>query len=234
MNTVNRADTSTCSKDMTAAECSLPTVQHLQIEIDQDQWLSNNSNTTATFEIEPMVYRSLSPDLDSDPEFESGIFSSMQLEPPVFRSLELEPAGSNDDNKPPALQDFRVLDLSVTDIADAGLSFLSAFSHIQSLNLFSTKVTDDGLEHVAKMEGLVELDLCGTEISDAGLARLEPLHKLEVLKVCGNKGITDAGASWLLTALKALTSLELRATSVSSECIQMVAEALALRTMAIR
>ena len=39
-----------------------------------------------------------------------------------------------------AVSDFRVLDLSVTDIADAGLSFLAAFSHIQSLNLFSTKV----------------------------------------------------------------------------------------------
>lgn len=127
------------------------------------------------------------------------------------------------------LSEMRTLDLSVTDIADAGLTFLSAFSNITCLNLFSTKVSDDGLEHVAKLHCLIELDLCGTEVSDAGLSRLESLQSLEILKLCGNQRVTDEGAIQVLSALKALHCLELRSTAVSEECLQKVAETLGLR-----
>eukprot|EP00658_Telonema_sp_P-2_P014988 TRINITY_DN1572_c0_g1_i4.p1 TRINITY_DN1572_c0_g1~~TRINITY_DN1572_c0_g1_i4.p1 ORF type:complete len:800 (+),score=140.40 TRINITY_DN1572_c0_g1_i4:190-2589(+) len=120
------------------------------------------------------------------------------------------------------LQEMRVLDLSVTDIADVGLSFLSAFSNITSLNLFSTKVTDDGLVHVAKLDNLVDLDLCGTEVSDTGLHRLQSLQLLETLKACGNVRITDEGAFSMLEAVEALQKLELRSTSVTTDCLNQI------------
>lgn len=135
----------------------------------------------------------------------------------------------DDDDDQLTLQEMRVLDLSVTDIADSGLSFLKAFSQITSLNLFSTKVTDDGLVHVAKLDHLTDLDLCGTEVSDAGLCQLEPLQNLEVLKACGNVRITDGGASRLLEAVEALQNLELRSTSVTPGCLEMIATVLATR-----
>lgn len=202
----------------------MPSMDSLHLDIDEPNWHNNDMWRTDEFDMD-------------DVEDISHSISSMQLEPLVYRSIELDMDDVDDvvnhehmdDDEPPALQDFRVLDLSVTDIADAGLSFLAAFSHIQSLNLFSTKITDNGLEHVAKMVGLIELDMCGTEVSDVGLSWLKPLDKLEVLKVCGNKRITDDGASWLMEALTTLTSLELRATSVTSECAQLVADTLAFR-----
>lgn len=135
----------------------------------------------------------------------------------------------DDDDDKLTLQEMRVLDLSVTDIADTGLSFLAAFSQITSLNLFSTKVTDEGLKHVAKLDHLIDLDLCGTEVSDAGLSQLEPLQNLETLKACGNLRITDGGASRLLEAVEALQNLELRSTSVTPECLEMIATVLATR-----
>lgn len=213
----------------------------LNMEIDNGESLPQEP-VFSEIDFEPLAFRGLDDYEDDLDE----CLALMQLEPEVYRGFELDDvedvvdqermdhAGRMDDN-PSILQDFRVLDLSVTDIADAGLSFLAAFSHIQSLNLFSTKITDDGLEHVAKMSALIELDLCGTEVSDAGLSWLKPLDKLEVLKVCGNKRITDDGASWLMEALTTLTSLELRSTSVTSECAELVADTLAFRvSMAMR
>lgn len=135
----------------------------------------------------------------------------------------------DEQDNPVTLQEMRVLDLSVTDVADHGLSFLSAFTHITSLNLFSTKVTDDGLKHVAQLGDLTDLDLCGTEVSDVGLGKLEGLQSLAVLKACGNTRITNDGARRFLEAVEALQSLELRSTSVTEDCLEMIAGVLNCR-----
>jgi len=157
---------------------------------------------------------------------ESDLSSSEQpAEAPSVPTIQL----MDENSSPTPLQALRVLDLSVTDIADTGLSFLSLFPLITSLNLFSTKVTDDGLKHVAKLDNLVELDLCGTEISDTGLECLETLQSLEILKVCGNKRVTDDGALQTLLALAGLQTLELRATSVTTNCLEQITKILGLR-----
>eukprot|EP00656_Telonema_subtile_P012279 TRINITY_DN1617_c0_g1_i5.p1 TRINITY_DN1617_c0_g1~~TRINITY_DN1617_c0_g1_i5.p1 ORF type:complete len:726 (+),score=122.29 TRINITY_DN1617_c0_g1_i5:312-2489(+) len=153
-----------------------------------------------------------------------GMFGSL-----IKCAMEETCAMEEEENDPATLQAMRVLDLSVTDVADQGLSFLSAFSHITSLNLFSTKVTDDGLKHVAKLDNLVDLDLCGTEVSDVGLEQLEGLQSLEILKACGNTRITNDGACHFLEAVEALQSLELRSTSVTAECLEMIAGVLNCR-----
>lgn len=211
----------------------MPSMNSLHLNIDEQDW-HNEADVFDSFE-NNRAYRGIDDfDLDDVDDISHSVSEHLVLEPLVYRSIELDDvedvvSQEHMDEEPSALQDFRVLDLSVTDIADSGLSFLAAFSHIQSLNLFSTKITDKGLEHVAKMVGLIELDMCGTEVSDVGLSWLKPLDRLEVLKVCGNKRITDDGASWLMEALTTLTSLELRATSVTSECAQLVADTLAFR-----
>lgn len=217
---------------------------------DDCGWLNDSLNSFELSEHQEPLYRGIEFG-DSDCGMFTGpaeMLDEMELESPKYRCMELEsniefPEAEHLGWSPPAndfqlanedhqdtLQEMRTLDLSVTDIADAGLTFLSAFSKITSLNLFSTKVTDDGLEHVAKLDCLIELDLCGTEVSDAGLSRLEPLKSLEILKLCGNQRVTDDGAFQVLKALAALHCLELRSTSVSEEGLQQVAEILGLRT----
>lgn len=121
----------------------------LHMEIDDGEWLPQEP-VFSEIDFEPLAYRGLD-DFEDDLD---ECLASMQMEPEVYRGFELDDvedvveqermdhAGRMDDNDPSILQDFRVLDLSVTDIADAGLSFLAAFSHIQSLNLFSTKVAE--------------------------------------------------------------------------------------------
>lgn len=227
---------------------------------DDGSWLNDSLSAFEIDQQEGCVFRGFEPgDFDSglfttdlvetpeDLDFDS-------LESPTFRcaepmeGFEMEPLDISLDTccnntivesqqpdiacKPEAgsFQEMRTLDLSVTDIADAGLGFLSAFSKITCLNLFSTKVTDDGLEHVAKLSNLTQLDLCGTEVSDAGLGRLVGLTCLEILKLSGNQRITDDGVLQVITAIKALRCLELRSTSVSSECLEQVADILNLRS----
>lgn len=202
--------------------------------VDQDDdcnWL-NDSLSPFEIEHEAPHYPTVQFDDIEGEMFLSSCIDEIELESPQYRCVDAldfpdaEDLGWNPDDmnrtSDVTLQEMRTLDLSVTDIADTGLSFLSAFSKITSLNLFSTKVTDDGLKHVAKLDSLTDLDLCGIEVSDAGLNCLATLKSLEILKLCGNKRITDDGAIEVLTALAALQCLELRSTSVSDEFLQQV------------
>jgi len=145
---------------------------------------------------------------------------------------DVKPSGSASPNlEGGPLHNIETLDLSVTELFGWGLQFLGQLPHLKSLNLFSTKVSDEGMVHIAGHRSLVDLNLCGTNITDLGVHHLTGLESLEELKVSGNKGITDAGATLLLSSLDSLRTLEIKKTSVSSECSIEIHEVLYTRGM---
>ncbi|MDW8038002.1 MAG: protein kinase, partial [Thermoguttaceae bacterium] len=70
------------------------------------------------------------------------------------------------------------LDLSWTQITDAGLVHLAKLTNLQSLDLSETKITDAGLVHLAKLTNLQDLNLSWPKITDAGLVHLAKLTNL--------------------------------------------------------
>ncbi len=64
------------------------------------------------------------------------------------------------------------VDLSFTQITDAGLVHLAGLTSPQDLNLYGTQITDAGLVHLEGLTSLQTLHLFNTQITDAGLAKL--------------------------------------------------------------
>jgi Leucine-rich repeat (LRR) protein len=110
------------------------------------------------------------------------------------------------------LQDLRILDLSLTNltdagmerlkslplvtdlnlvyaelITDAGVAYLKGWKNLERLNLRGTKVNDTGLEHLKRLTSLKSLDLSFTEVTDNGLEHLASLTELQQLSIGGNK-----------------------------------------------
>lgn len=96
------------------------------------------------------------------------------------------------------------LDLSETQITDAGLAQLKGLTSLDHLYLVNTLVSDAGLEHLKGLTKLEWLSLISTRVSNAGLANLSELSNLRVLYLYETQ-ITDAG----LVHLRELTRLEL-------------------------
>jgi hypothetical protein len=71
------------------------------------------------------------------------------------------------------LSPLRTLDLSHTDVTDAGLTHLERLTQLQWLNLGGTKVTDSGLQHLKGLTELQRLLLDGTQVTDKGRAKLQ-------------------------------------------------------------
>ena len=65
------------------------------------------------------------------------------------------------------------LDLSNTDVTDAGLFYLGDLSSLRILILSNTDITNDGLKHLANLSSLEVLDLEGTAVSLEGVSRLQ-------------------------------------------------------------
>jgi Leucine-rich repeat (LRR) protein len=95
------------------------------------------------------------------------------------------------------------VDLSETEVTDAGLVHLNGLTNLQTLGLSNTEVTGDGLIHLKEVTGLQELYLYGTQVTDAGLEHLKGLTSLQGLNL-GDTTVTDVG----LVHLKGLTSLQ--------------------------
>ncbi len=138
--------------------------------------------------------------------------------------------------KLPAL---RNLDLSRTQISDAGLGVLAELPKLHTLNLSGASIQGDGIAGLAKAPALDTLNLRGAELGPKafeGLGRLEQVRYLildqidlssaDFAKLAGMKGlrrldlakcqITDNNAR-SLGSLTGLTYLHLRENSVSSE-----------------
>jgi Leucine-rich repeat (LRR) protein len=94
----------------------------------------------------------------------------------------------------------RRLNLSHTEITDAGMERIADCPHLEQLRLASPNVTDAGLAHVAKLSELRFLHLLQMPITDAGLDKLHGLPRLESLYLDGTK-VTDEGLAGLVAAL---------------------------------
>ena len=92
------------------------------------------------------------------------------------------------------------LNLSDTQITDAGLNEVAKLQQLTDLYLDYTKITDAGLKEVAKMKQLEWLGLHYTKITDAGLFDVAKLQKLTYLEL-GNTKVTKAGVAELKKAL---------------------------------
>ena len=66
-----------------------------------------------------------------------------------------------------------ILDLTSTNVTDAGLKHLAGLKQLQKLVLNSTMVTDAGLKHVAGLKQLRELYLFRTKVTAKGKADLK-------------------------------------------------------------
>lgn len=110
------------------------------------------------------------------------------------------------------LPTLRTLDLSLTDVTDAGMerlkglsqvtdlrlayaelitdsgvAYLKGWKNLEHLNLRGTKVNDTGLEHLKSLTHLKSLDVSFSEVTDAGLDHLTSLAELEEIAIGGNK-----------------------------------------------
>ena len=71
---------------------------------------------------------------------------------------------------------------------------------VVNVNLSGTQITDAGLVHLKEMRNLQCLGLSGTQVSDAGLVHLKGLTNLKELALTSTK-VTDAGVAGLKKAL---------------------------------
>jgi Leucine-rich repeat (LRR) protein len=94
----------------------------------------------------------------------------------------------------------RRINLSRTDITDAGLARIAAMPKLIQLRLASNQITDAGLQHLNQLKDLRHLHLIDTPITDAGLDHLHSLKSLESLYLDGTRA-TETGMSRLVEAL---------------------------------
>jgi hypothetical protein len=92
------------------------------------------------------------------------------------------------------------INLSLTDITDAGLARISRFPRLEQLRLASSRIDDAGLTCLAELKHLRHLHLIDVPVTDAGLDHLHPLKSLESLYL-DNIRATDEGIGRLVAAL---------------------------------
>lgn len=137
--------------------------------------------------------------------------------------IDLKDTGLDDGDLEPIeqLPDILTLDLSGTDVTDAGLARIAAGpKDLTSLILDNTDVTDEGLAAIAGLSNLTTLSIAGTGVTDAGLALLPQNHsRLKSLTLMDCEKITNEG-------LKSIARLEaLEAVSLAN-CRQITDEGL--------
>ncbi len=106
------------------------------------------------------------------------------------------------------------LDLSQTDVGNAGLLQLGKLIHLKKLNLDSTLVTAKGLSGIQSLKELEALNLQCNHVGDAGFESLEHLSGLKKLELA-KSNIGDRGVKAIST-VKGLTYLDLNFTSVGN------------------
>jgi hypothetical protein len=97
-------------------------------------------------------------------------------------------------------------------------------SRLLRINLSRTEVTDAGFERLCHLTNLEQLRLSSPHVTDAGLAYLKNLEKLRFLHLLDSP-ITDTGLDQL-HGLKSLESVYLDRTHVTDEGIARLLEAL--------
>ncbi|MCF6313349.1 MAG: hypothetical protein L3J39_12950 [Verrucomicrobiales bacterium] len=110
-------------------------------------------------------------------------------------------------------------------VSEASLSCLVDLgSHVAVLDLSKTEVGDAGLKRLAKFERLVKLDLHGTAVTGAGLKSLQGLKHLRYLNLYGSQ-VADEGLQ-LLGKMKSLKEVYLWDSKVSAKGVKRLKQAL--------
>jgi hypothetical protein len=65
------------------------------------------------------------------------------------------------------------VDLSASQVTDAGLEHLKGLTNLGVLDLVATQVSDAGLEHLKGLTSLWGLDLSSTQVTDEDVRKLE-------------------------------------------------------------
>jgi Leucine-rich repeat (LRR) protein/beta-lactamase regulating signal transducer with metallopeptidase domain/tetratricopeptide (TPR) repeat protein len=113
------------------------------------------------------------------------------------------------------VQQITTLDLSDSDVTDAGLARLEEMTGLKQLDLNRcANITDAGLTHLKPLKNLRRLSLFGDHITDAGLANLKDLVDLETLQLFGSDQITDQGLA-NIAAMKHLKDLNLSGSQIT-------------------
>jgi len=102
------------------------------------------------------------------------------------------------------LTELKKLDLSKTQITDAGLVHLQGLTSLTQLSLDGTAISDAGLVHLKGLTSLTLLGLKETKITDAGLLHLYGLTRLERLH-CSKTEVTMSGVEKLEHVLTSCT-----------------------------
>lgn len=110
------------------------------------------------------------------------------------------------------------LNLSGTQVTDAGLEAVAGNPGLRLLDLYGTRVGDRGVETLRDCQALVELNLNRTSVSNAALAHCSALPELKVLRLWGTR-VSDTGVEQL-SRMTGLRELYLNETAVSSDAVE--------------
>ena len=123
------------------------------------------------------------------PGFRFRTFPAAKL-PQVAVSFGLDLTGSNVTDaglkELAGLHKLTSLGLAVTQVTDAGLRELAGLSNLATLDLSETKVTDAGMKVLTgRLDNLASLDLSSTLVTDEGFKDLAGFKKLATLTLAG-------------------------------------------------
>lgn len=79
---------------------------------------------------------------------------------------------------------------------DKSLEYLRVLPKLESLNLTGTDVTDAGVARLVGLDSLEVLSLCETAVTDECLDEFAALPELKMVRL-RNTQVTDAGVAWL-------------------------------------
>lgn len=94
------------------------------------------------------------------------------------------------------LKNLRRLTLFYCNITNRGLSFVAQLSQLEVLNIDSRDISDDGLRPLKDLKSLRSLDIFSGRITNYGCTFISSIPSLECLDLCAG-GIGDAGCQSL-------------------------------------
>lgn len=125
-----------------------------------------------------------------------------------------------------------LLDLSSTQVGDQGIRELMQIKSLAGLHIGRTQITDDGVRYLLSKPALDSLSLSHTGITDEGLKSVGQLTHMNTLWLDGTH-ITDRGLE-SLTNLHQMTQLDLSGTGVTSEGVLLLKDLKALRMLILK
>jgi len=154
-----------------------------------------------------------------------------------LRWLHLEANRSYDIDKHLAhiagLTELEELDLSDTQIGDAGLAHLAGLTKLKKLHIRSNpatdRITNAGLAHLKDLKSLEEINLPYTRITDTGIECLTQIESLKKMNPYGN-GITDKVIE-KIAKMKSLENLGVRSDNITDAGMAQLAQFANLKSL---